>query len=137
MNYKKILSLLIVFSNVIYGQEIESNLKKLETLDWDIMYCGRTIIEEKEPCTLSIAGVRPCVIGHTPEANSALQANWVSIGLEMTMLPFPIRKYDLELDAFVKRFTATMARRFDQTRVYFTDESQLDISFEGMPTLDT
>ena len=80
--------------------------------------------------------MRPCIIGHTLEANSALQANWIFNGLEMTMLSFLIRKYDPELDAFVKRFTATMARRFDQAGI-FTGESQLDISFEGMPTLDT
>ncbi len=54
MNYKLIILSLFILSYNAYSQEIESNSQKLETLDWDIMYCGRTKIEEKKPCTLYI-----------------------------------------------------------------------------------
>jgi len=53
--YNKLITLsLFVFSFTFYGQEIESNSEKLEALDWDLMYCGRTEIGEKKSCTLYI-----------------------------------------------------------------------------------
>jgi aminopeptidase N len=57
MNYKLLILSLFVFSYNIYGQEIKTNLEKLETLDWDIMYCGRTEFGKKDPCTLYIKNV--------------------------------------------------------------------------------
>jgi aminopeptidase N len=54
MNYKLAVFFLFISTINTYGQEIESNPEKLETLDWEKMYCGRTEIGEKDSCTLYI-----------------------------------------------------------------------------------
>jgi len=57
-DFKKIMHhILIIFSLFtlnVYGQQSHSNTQKLETLDWDVIYCGSTETGKKEACTLYI-----------------------------------------------------------------------------------
>ncbi|WP_350292427.1 M1 family metallopeptidase [uncultured Croceitalea sp.] len=53
---------LFFFTCTIYGQKIKSNSKKLETLDWKIMYCGRAEIGKKDPCSLYVKNETAYVI---------------------------------------------------------------------------
>src|SRR5690606_2217522 len=78
MHHKLILLSLFVFSYNIYGQEIESNSKKLETLDWNIMYCGRTKIEENKPCTLYVKN----------ETDYPIQGYWLNNFNKLTKVRF-------------------------------------------------
>ncbi|PKG42815.1 M1 family aminopeptidase [Psychroflexus sp. MES1-P1E] len=68
MKYKLSIFLLLISTLNIYGQEIESNPEKLETLDWDIMYCGSTKTEVKESCTLYIKN----------ETDDPIQGYWLN-----------------------------------------------------------
>ena len=54
MYYKLIILSIFILSNISYSQEIEPNSEKLETLDWDIMFCGRAKMEENKPCILYV-----------------------------------------------------------------------------------
>ena len=78
MNYKFAIFFLFVSTINTFGQEIESNSKTLEKLDWEIMHCGRTEIGEKDSCTLYIKN----------ETDNPIQGYWLNYYNTLTKVRF-------------------------------------------------
>ncbi|WP_055442529.1 hypothetical protein [Lacinutrix himadriensis] len=124
----------------VWNAEIK---KDFDSLKWKIEDNGFVFFSNSDygfyKTTFSEIKVRPLIMAWTPAIDKTFKENWISCDLlieSQTINDYKNGKYKDFVFSLVTRLVKEMAKEFNQTGIYFTDEAQDGEDFDGIRTTD-
>jgi hypothetical protein len=123
----------------LWNEEIQ---KAFDDFEWKVdgdglVYSSITEVGQYET-KFSDIKVRPLVMAYTPALGQTFDSNWIACDLLVDageLRDFKTGNYYSHTYPFIRSLVTEMATVFDQTGVYFTDETQDGEDFDGIRTL--
>ncbi len=120
----------------VWNSELE---KQFELLEWKVEDNGFVYLSNSDfgfyKTDFSEIKVRPHLLAWTPAIDKTFSDNWISCELLIeteTIRNFENGNYNESTFEFIKKLVKEIAMEFDQTGVYFTDETQDGEDFDGI-----